>query len=71
MKVFEALYNENPDESGYSTISIHLTREGAKKAIENHKRETKEFWTEPWGGESWESMKDMMRWKIGTTKILP
>lgn len=35
--IFEALYNDCFYESSYATISIHKTREGAEKAIEEHK----------------------------------
>ncbi len=36
-KVFEATYNPMVHESGDITLSIHRTREGAEKAIEDHK----------------------------------
>ena len=39
MIVYEALYNPMVHESSARTISIHLSKEGAEKAIEAHKNE--------------------------------
>ena len=39
MKVYEALYNDCIHESSFATISIHKTKEGAEKAIHEHKME--------------------------------
>lgn len=39
MKIYEALYNPCIHESGYVTISLHLSPEGAQKAIDDHKKE--------------------------------
>lgn len=42
--IYEALHNPEIHDSGYSTISLHKTREGAEQAIINHKiRVKKEF----------------------------
>lgn len=35
--IYQALYNPMTEESGYVTLSIHKTREGAQKAIDEHK----------------------------------
>lgn len=44
MKIYEALYNPMTEESADCTISIHKTKAGAEKAIEDHKaKEKKEF----------------------------
>lgn len=46
MIAYQALYNPMVEESGYTTLSTHLSREGAEKAIANHKAEQlKEFIT--------------------------
>ena len=37
--LYAFLYNPMIHESGYVTISIHRTREGAEKALEWHKKE--------------------------------
>jgi len=39
MKVFAAVYCDCIYESAYGTLSLHKTREGAERAIENHKKE--------------------------------
>jgi hypothetical protein len=44
MNVFEALYNPMTYESSYGTLSLHLTREGAEKAIAFHKMEKQKEW---------------------------
>jgi hypothetical protein len=36
MRAFQALYNPDVHDSAYCTLSIHLTREGAEKAIKEH-----------------------------------
>lgn len=42
--VYEALYNPMTWESGYVTISVHLSKEGAEKAIAFHKMEKIKEW---------------------------
>lgn len=44
MTVFEALYNSNTWESAYATLSIHLSREGAQKVIDDHREEKRKEW---------------------------
>lgn len=39
MKVYEALYCGCIHESSYATISLHLSKEGAEKAIKKHRLE--------------------------------
>jgi hypothetical protein len=41
MKVWQALYNDMYYESSAETLSLHLTKEGAEKAIEKHKQQNK------------------------------
>lgn len=44
MKLYEALYNCMIHESSAATLSLHRTKEGAEKAIEEHKAEVKKEW---------------------------
>lgn len=44
MKVYEALYCPNTWDSSYGTLSIHLSEEGAKKVIDEHKEEKRKEW---------------------------
>ena len=44
VKVYEALYNPMTWESSYGTLSIHLSKEGAEKAIAFHKMEKIKEW---------------------------
>lgn len=41
MKIYEALYCCCVHESSYATLSIHKTKEGAEKAIQEHKDQMK------------------------------
>lgn len=38
MKLYQATYSDCIYESGFSTISIHRTKEGAEKALKSHRR---------------------------------
>jgi hypothetical protein len=44
MIAYEALYNPMTWESGYTTLSVHLSKEGAEKAIAFHKMEQMKKW---------------------------
>lgn len=44
MRLYEALYNCMIHESSSATLSLHRTKEGAEKAIEEHKAEIKKEW---------------------------
>lgn len=44
MKVFEALYNPMTEESSYYTLSVHKTKEGAERAINEHKKQRLSEW---------------------------
>jgi hypothetical protein len=61
--LYAFLYNPMIHESGYITISIHRTREGAEKAMEWHKKESIEEDIENCGKHDpeWDSYK---RWKV-------
>ena len=43
MKVYEALYNPMTEESCDGTLSIHLSMDGAKRAINEHKKKRLEI----------------------------
>lgn len=43
-KLFEFVYCGMTEESSYSTISIHRTREGAEKAMNKHKENAHQEW---------------------------
>lgn len=42
--VWEALYNPMVWESGYTTLSVHASKEGAEKAIALHKMQMLKEW---------------------------
>lgn len=46
MKVYAFMYNPMTEESGYITVSLHKTRDGAEKALESHKTGRKLQWDE-------------------------
>ena len=54
MTVYAFLYNPCKHESGYITISIHLSEENAYKAMEAHKAEAYKEWLEQeaWANEA-------------------
>jgi hypothetical protein len=49
--LYAFLYNPMIHESGYITVSIHRTREGAEKALEWHKNEAKKEYEELFEGQ--------------------
>lgn len=72
MKVYEALHNPMVYESTPYTISIHLSKEGAEKAISDSKVKIKKEFDELWDGEKpcgkWD---DHQYWSITETEVLP
>jgi hypothetical protein len=46
MKVYQAMYNSCIYESGYSTISLHKSKETAEKAILDHRQARIDYYTE-------------------------
>ena len=44
VRAYEALYNPMTWESSYGTLSVHLSKEGAEKAIAFHKMEKIKEW---------------------------
>jgi len=51
MIVYQALYNPMVWESGYITLSIHLSKEGAEKSIALHKENKKKEFESLYEGE--------------------
>jgi hypothetical protein len=43
-KVYHALYCPCTHESGFVTLSLHRTEQGAELAVEAHQRKSKEDW---------------------------
>lgn len=41
MIIYEALYNPMIHESSYATLSLHRTKEGAEKAVQEHQDKIK------------------------------
>lgn len=72
MKVYEALHNSNTEESSPYTISIHLSKEGAEKAVEKNKAAEKASFDEiyPNGNEHYK-WNAWQWWGINETEILP
>jgi hypothetical protein len=74
--LYAFLYNPMIHESGYITVSIHRTREGAEKALEWHKNECREEWKtlyEAIHKKEWVESDIYMinrNWKIEEIKIL-
>ena len=66
--LYAFLYNPMIHESGYITVSIHRTREGAEKALEWHKKEHIEETIEDYGkyDEEWDTFRD---WRISEITI--
>jgi hypothetical protein len=70
-KVFEFLYNPCVEESAAKTVSIHLSKKGAQKAIKDHKCRLKEFYEacdfEDEFSSSWD---DNQWWGVRETELL-
>ena len=43
-KIYAFIYNPMIEESTYSTISLHKTKEGAEIALKSHRDEIKSMW---------------------------
>ena len=70
-EVHAALYNPMIWESGFITLSLHKTEEGARKAIEEHQRQEYEEWLEDYKKdvdppEKWD---DFKAWNVKPMKI--
>ena len=73
MKVYKALYNPMTWESGYITLSIHLSKEGAERAIAFHKMEEIKEWEKSYPDKKEEPYKfgTFQDWKVEEIEILP
>lgn len=72
MKIYQALYNYCEPEGSFETISIHRSKEGAEKAIENHKKEQYEIWETIYVKDKNERFVfgEFEKWKINETELL-
>jgi hypothetical protein len=52
MKVYKALFNPMTEESGYITLSLHRTKEGAEKAVKTSKEKELKQWKEMYNPDS-------------------
>lgn len=66
MKIYAAEYNPIIFESSYGTISLHKTREGAEKAIEQHKNAT----IKEWKKSGFDGVRDYEKWQVRELKVL-
>lgn len=73
MKVFEALYNPMTWESSFGTISVHLSKEGAEKAIAFHKKEKMDEWNELYPNKEDEPFEfgEFEAWDVNEVEVLP
>ena len=72
MKVYSALYNPMIHESGYVTISLHRSMEGAVNAAEKHKAKRKKEFDRLWKNDSPPSPFGTFEdWAVDEVDILP
>ena len=73
MIVYQALYNPMIEESGYVTLSIHLSREGAEKVIAEHKEEAYKKWRRRYPEGEYEpfSFGKFEDWYVAEIEVLP
>lgn len=70
MRVYEALYNPCIHESGCTTLSIHFTKSGAKKAIAAHREAAFKEWREIYPERDEKDFGEHEFWGISPTKVL-
>lgn len=73
LSVWEALYNPMTWESGYCTLSVHLSKEGAEKAIAFHKMEKIQEWEKLYPNEDDKPYKfgEFEDWAVREVRVLP
>ena len=82
MKVYAFKYNPFIHESADAVVSLHKTREGAEKAMEDHKNQRKKEWEEhdQWQreeyGDSYETLctakfGQSESWAVEEVEVLP
>lgn len=72
-KIYEFCYNPCVHDSGWITISLHYSKEGAEKAMEEHKLEEKNKFDEmfPEGSEFGIEFGEHENWCVNEVEILP
>lgn len=73
MKIYEFLYCSCVHESGYSTISLHRTKEGAEKTMKNHKKNERRKFNKMYKGTDLEQYMTFGKhedWRIGIQELL-
>lgn len=73
LHIWEALYNPMTWESSYETLSVHLSRDGAERAIELHKMTKLKEWEEMYPRKKDRPYKfgNFEDWKINEIIVLP
>lgn len=72
MKAYLAQYNDCIYESSFATLSVHLSKEGAEKAVQEHKDKTYKEWEEMPNDYKKEYKYDEdIAWKVREIEILP
>ena len=70
--VYAFLYNSNVHESAYSTVSLHFSKEGAEKAMIEHKQKALEEFNEVYKENPFNFKFGVDEsWIIHTIEILP
>lgn len=65
-KIYAAQYNPCTDEHDFGIISLHKTKEGAEKAINQHKSVTVPWWTSV----GYTHLPDWVAWQIQEMEVL-
>lgn len=66
MKIYVAEYNSCIYESDYCALSLHLSYEGACRAVRNHETETLNDWKEV----GHNSIPDYEKWRVRELEVL-
>ncbi len=71
-KLYEFVYCCMTEESSYATISVHRTREGAEKAMNEHKERCREEWKKKYPVGSYEPFPfgRFEDWGINETEVV-
>lgn len=65
-KVWAAEYNSCIFESAFAPISLHLTLEGAERAVEEHKEEAHREWKRC----GYDGVRDYEKWQVREVEVL-
>lgn len=66
MKIWAAEYNSCIFESAFAPISLHLTLEGANRAVEKHKDTTRKEWKRA----GYDDVRDYEDWQVREYEVL-